>query len=380
MRQGKHFRIPERPADVEFLWREGKRLEAGDLPAWLLPDDSSEYRLANIASTLNLSDGAPKDFKSEMEELELAGMIVEPETNGHSGSRVYIPAPLYPDLWSIGIYSGDSPLNLTSEGNAKNPVITRDDVTDVSAVFVADPFIIKVKDLWYMFFEVMNWRTNKGEIGLAISSDGRQWRYERIVLSESFHLSYPYVFEWMGEHYMIPESYQAGSIRLYKAVDFPADWSFVGTLLEGPYLVDASVFRYDDKWWLFTETNRQEKHDTLRLYFADNLTGPWREHPQSPIVQGNAEAARPAGRVLIDDGRIFRFAQNCAQFYGTSVRAFEITKLTATEYAECEVGPCPIVGPGEAIWNGGGMHHIDAHKLDNGSWLACVDGWRRASE
>src|SRR5262249_31357746 len=152
---------------------------------------------------------------------------------------------------------------------------------------------------WHMFFEVMNWRTGKGEIGLATSKDGLAWRPEQIVLAEPFHLSYPYVFEWMGEHYMIPESYQAGAVRLYQAVDFPTRWAFVGSLIEGRYLVDASIVRWADRWWLFTETNPDVKHDTLRLFHAEDLMGPWREHPSSPVVVGDPRVARPAGRAMV---------------------------------------------------------------------------------
>ena len=35
----------------------------------------------------------------------------------------------------------------------------------------------------------------------------------------------------------------------------------------------------------------------------------------------------------------------------------------------------PILTPSGAGWNGLCMHHIDAHRLDDGSWIACVDGF-----
>lgn len=47
---------------------------------------------------------------------------------------------------------------------------------------------------WYMFFEVMNQDSDRGEIGLALSDDGIHWEYSQIVLVEPFHLSYPHVF------------------------------------------------------------------------------------------------------------------------------------------------------------------------------------------
>lgn len=105
--------------------------------------------------------------------------------------------------WSIGIYIGKTPFNFFDPGNIGNPVLTYKDVEDVSADFVADPFMIRKDDTWYMFFEVMNKQTNQGDIGLAISSDGLNWTYKQIVLDELFHLSYPYVFKWKNEFYMI---------------------------------------------------------------------------------------------------------------------------------------------------------------------------------
>lgn len=277
--------------------------------------------------------------------------------------------------WSIGIYMGKSPLDFMPPANVDNPVLTRADLSDVQAVFVADPFMMRANHTWYMFFEVWNQENAKGEIGLASSNDGMKWTYQQIVLTEPFHLSYPYVFKWRNDYYMIPETHQIGCIRLYKALKFPTRWSFIGTLLSGQYFSDPSIFRYEGKWWLFTETSLDSKHDTLRLYYADELTGPWLEHPNSPIIEGNAHIARPAGRVLVLGDRVVRYAQDCYPTYGTQVRAFEITDLTTTSYREQEVDGNPVLDASGAGWNESGMHHIDPHLMDDGRWIACVDGW-----
>ncbi len=281
-------------------------------------------------------------------------------------------------LWSIGIYFGESPFTYRPSENADNPVLSWANVSDVPAMFVADPFMISVEHGWYMFFEVMNRRTCKGQIGYATSEDGLKWTYRQIVLSEPYHLSYPYVFEWMNQYYMIPESYMAGSIRLYRALDFPTKWSFAGTLLSGPHYADSSIFRYENKWWLYTETTLDMQHDTLRLYHAHHLTGPWLEHPRSPIIAGNPHIARPAGRALVVNNKPFRYAQDCYPIYGAQVRAFEITELTTTTYHEREIEENPVLTGSGVGWNKSGMHHIDPHPLQDGRWIACVDGflWR----
>lgn len=288
---------------------------------------------------------------------------------------VMIPCRRY--VFSIAIYTGDSPFELRPTKGIVNPVLTAKDVSDVPADFVADPFIVRNGDQWYLFFEVMNAESKKGQIAVANSSDGYQWNYQRIVLDEPFHLSYPYVFSWKGDYYMIPESNQAGAVRLYKAVNFPFDWSFVKNLVEGVALVDASPFFFADKWWLFAGSGAPTNwfSQDLRLFYADDLMGPWLEHPKSPVIRGDAHIARPSGRVLVIDGKVYRLAQDCDPVYGKSVNAFEVTQLTEKDYQERKVQNEPILEPGGDGWNATGMHHIDAQLMDDGKWLACVDGW-----
>ena len=142
-----------------------------------------------------------------------------------------------PWTWSIAMYAGPSPLRMATAPGASNPVISAVDVTDVPARFVADPFMVHVDGLWHMFFEVLNNQSNKGDIGRATSRDGLTWRYERIVLQEPFHLSYPYVFRWKDDFYMTPETLGANAVRLYRATSFPDQWTLVKDLIPGRMLI-----------------------------------------------------------------------------------------------------------------------------------------------
>jgi hypothetical protein len=284
------------------------------------------------------------------------------------------PDALY-HLWSIGLYEGTTPYTLKPARGIENPVLTRDYVSDARALFVADPFMIRRQNTWYMFFEVYNFDTAKGEIGLATSEDAATWKYERIVLREPFHLSYPYVFEWDGRYYMIPESHQAQTVRLYESRQFPTEWACTNIMISGQRFSDSSLLRYGDLWWLFSETSPDLRHDTLRLYFSQHLQGPWHEHPASPIVH-DPHVARPAGRVVLWQDRPIRFAQDCFPTYGTSIRAFEVSQLSTRVYRESPIAKRSILGPGFKTWNFGGMHHIDPHAVGPSQWIALVDGWQ----
>ncbi len=276
-------------------------------------------------------------------------------------------------IWSIGVYKGDTPFSLKDPPDIRNPVLTYKDVTDRNALFVADPFLVREGDRWYLFLEVaLADPYGKGVLAVATSEDGQKWTYDRVVLEEPFHLSYPQVFKWEGEYYLIPESWQKSSARLYHATEFPYKWEYVKTIIP-TQMVDPSLFRQDDVWYLIGATD-YEQWDTTRLYFAESLTGPWKEHPMSPIVQGDANMSRPGGRMLQMDGSWYRIAQDCLPTYGNQVLAFRITELSPTRYAEEPVDENPVLAPSGEWWTTMGMHQIDALPLEGGGWISTVDG------
>ncbi|MFA5410648.1 MAG: hypothetical protein WC321_02145 [Candidatus Omnitrophota bacterium] len=250
--------------------------------------------------------------------------------------------------------------------------MTAKDITDRRAVFVADPFMLKEEGIWYMFFEVLSFWRSKGEIGLATSKDGFNWSYRQIVLSEPFHLSYPYVFKYNGEFYMIPESYEKKAVRLYKATRFPNQWEFSANLLLGHDFQDSSIFNYRNKWWLFTCPTLQ--NNELKLFYAEDLRGPWLEHARNSVIKDNPYAARCGGRVLVLDNKVIRYAQDDYPVYGRQLCAFEITRLTTNEYEEKECPGNPVLKASGSGWNKSGMHNIDPHFLGQERWFACVDG------
>lgn len=282
-----------------------------------------------------------------------------------------------PATWpyAISIYSGNSPFELKPDPKAPNPVISYQDVTDTLACAVADPFLFQTTDGWHLFFEVVSQLTWRGEIAYASSSDGYDWKYQSLLIQEPFHMSYPYVFEWDGEHYMIPETGQANSIRLYRASRFPDRWEFMTTLLDGSRFVDTSVFQHDGRWWMFTDTGEDHMKPKLRLFYAETLTGPWSEHPSSPISDNDMKTGRPGGRVVHVDGNPVRFNQFLS--LDTSVTrgiwAAEVMELTESSYEERLARQQPVLTGGAESWNKGGIHHVDPHEIADGQWFACVD-------
>lgn len=272
--------------------------------------------------------------------------------------------------FSIGISRGTELDGLQSDCTI---VLSRHDVSDVTASFVADPFLLQKDGSWYMFMEVFNKSRNRGEIGLATSDNGLEWKYQSIILNELFHMSYPYVFEYQKKIWMIPESRADNSVRLYRAVDFPRKWILEKKLLEGKPYTDPSIFQHKGLFWMFVSCNNSRD---LMLYFSNDLTGPWKKHPRSPIVYFEPKKARCAGRVVTLDGKIIRFAQDCEKEYGTAVHAYCIEYMDTNKYKENKLMNAPILFGSGKSWNKNFMHHIDLHFLPDNSYLAAVDGAR----
>lgn len=292
-------------------------------------------------------------------------------------SRLFRKAvgPFSGQRYSIGIYMGNSPLGMRDPCCVGNPVLTRSDVTDVPATFVADPFMIRRDGRWYMYFEVMNRTTLRGQISLAVSEDGKSWNYQHTVLQEPFHLAYPYVFECEGEVYMVPDSPGHG-VRLYRAAGFPAGWELVTEIFSDNYYSDPTIIPHGGRWWMFVAWSpSQGEAKSLRLFHADHPMGAWREHPSSPLVTRDDRIARPAGRVQFQSGRLLRLAQDCSTSYGLCVYAFEIVELSPEVYRERPLAETSVLERDGSGWNADGMHHADVHRLEDGRWIACVDGW-----
>ncbi|MBD3107671.1 hypothetical protein IEO70_04765 [Bacillus sp. AGMB 02131] len=272
-------------------------------------------------------------------------------------------------IWSIKVFK--SQLIVDSQPNQQEfikPTLTAKDVTDIPADFIADPFLIAHESKYFMFFEVMNKIVARGEIGLATSNDGENWKYERIVLKEKCHLSYPYVFKSNNEFFMIPESTEANGVFLYKSKSFPNEWEKVCELIHG-YYSDPSIFYYNEKWWMFAGSPGK-----LHLFFSNKIDSGWAEHPSSPLIKNNNSITRPAGRVIVHDGDIYRFTQDNSLFYGKSVRSFKIKTLSESEYSEEEVEIVLKGSDKQGDWRKDGMHQIDQLKINDNEWLIVVDG------
>ncbi|MFB6105946.1 MAG: hypothetical protein ABEJ70_03140 [Halobacteriaceae archaeon] len=272
------------------------------------------------------------------------------------------------------------PADLGPPTGVVNPVLTAADVDDFGrAHFVADPFLfVDGHGTWHLFFEAYNhFEDPTAVIAHAESEDGVHWTYDRVVLQTGEHLSFPYVFRWRGEHYMVPDRWskdrdRPSPVTLYRAESFPHEWVPVADVVrpESP-IHDAVPFRWEERWWALVGDGRN-----LQAFYADRLTDDdWTPHAGNPVVEDRPTAGRPGGRPIVREDYVLAFFQEGIRSYGDQIRAYEVTALSPDTYEDRETSWSPAVSPtgGSVGWNSGFMHHVDPW-YDGERWWCAVDG------
>ncbi|MGI9433478.1 MAG: glucosamine inositolphosphorylceramide transferase family protein [Geminicoccaceae bacterium] len=205
--------------------------------------------------------------------------------------------------------------------------------------FWADPFAVRREDKDYIFVEELRFTSGKGEIAVLEHRDGKLLDATTII-TEPYHMSYPFVFEHDEDLYMVPETRQNRSIEIWKNTSFPNEWTKVGSLMSDVSAGDTTLFRHDGRWWMFTNlsrTKRLRSADELHAFFTDDpspLGATWQPHRQNPLVR-DTRFARQGGRVFEDaQGRLIRCAQDTAVRYGYAVLFFHVEDLSPTSFTE----------------------------------------------
>jgi hypothetical protein len=225
--------------------------------------------------------------------------------------------------------------------------------------FLADPFGLVRDDRLHVFVEHYDYRTRHGTIECLLYDTAFALVERRRVLTEPWHLSYPFVFEAEGATWMLPEAHRSGGLTLYRAEDFPWRWVPAARLTLDHVAVDATPVFHQGLWWLFyaSADRATDKTGALFVSCAERLTGPWRPHPGNPLRRDPA-GSRPGGTPVMIDGRLVLPVQDCSRTYGGAIRPLWIDALTPDSFA-AEAGT-PIAAPAVLAPFDQGLHTLSA--------------------
>lgn len=244
----------------------------------------------------------------------------------------------------------------------------------------ADPFPVSLGARRFVLFEECTyrfWGRTTGSRGILRAMEylgNRQWSSPRTILERPYHLSYPFVFQSGGRHYLIPESMANRSIDVYEAVEFPWRWRLVRALMTGVDAVDTTLTEINGLWWMFTcfASPGAPNRDLYLFHAQDPVNGPWIPHAMNPVVVDNA-CARMAGNLWFDGTHWIRPGQDCSAGYGGAVKLRRILDLTPRSYCEQPLGR---LGP-ETLPAASGVHTFNmAAGLQLSDARRSVERWR----
>jgi hypothetical protein len=134
----------------------------------------------------------------------------------------------------------------------------------------------------------------------------------------------------------MPESARGGGLDLYSWESATGLWSLERRLLDDVAVLDATLFRYQERWYLFGTLRGDGSYEKLRIWWADSLEGEWHMHAMNP-AKVDVGSARSAGAFFKFGGAWYRPAQDCREGYGGALAINRIDVLTPSEFFETTV-------------------------------------------
>jgi hypothetical protein len=236
--------------------------------------------------------------------------------------------------------------------------------------FWADPCVIFKDNTYFIFVEEKLYSKKNAHISLIKMDEKGNWQKPEKILETDYHLSYPFVFEYENNFYMMPETKTKNTVELFKCTRFPDQWSFHATILPNIKAVDPTLFYHSGKWWLFlniADGNSISRNDEMFIFISDSPFGPFKEHKKNPVLS-DVRRSRPAGKIFSYKNKIYRPSQDCSITYGYALRINEILVLTESEFVEKEID---LIEP---LWDDN-IHGIHSFCFENN--LTIADAFRK---
>ena len=189
----------------------------------------------------------------------------------------------------------------------------------------ADPFVWPLDEGARVIYEEIDRWNGRGHIrSISLRRFSTRQR-ARLEIEQPYHLSYPFILRWQDDWYCIPESARSGGLDLYVWDTSNSAWRLKRRLLDGTAILDATLFRNEEAWYLFGTVRGPSAYDTLKIWWSNTLEGEWSPHRNDP-AKVDLRSARSAGSFFRVDGQWYSPAQDCTNGYGSAFRSTGSTR------------------------------------------------------
>lgn len=193
--------------------------------------------------------------------------------------------------------------------------------------WAADPFVFSYQDDTYIFAELYDYVEARGGLGYCkwLGNGFSSWKK---VISEPYHLSYPYIYEKNNQIFILPESGASGLLYCYKAINFPDCWEKVQILRRDVMLGDTTPFSWNGHDYALSYDVHDPDEYQLCLLDLENA-----ENDVHLRFLDYPELRRPAGKPFLHNECWIRPAQNCTNHYGEGL-VFYSFSMSEGQYEE----------------------------------------------
>ena len=141
----------------------------------------------------------------------------------------------FEEIYTIGYRNRDGHTLLDSD------LLSFDRIPYDNNFWYADPILTTYQGKTYLLMESFDMRTQLGSIACAEFGEDGKLLQPRIIIQEKYHMSFPMVFFWNEELYMIPETCGNRSLNLYRCEGDIEKWTLVKSFPVEEELVDTVV-------------------------------------------------------------------------------------------------------------------------------------------
>ena len=192
----------------------------------------------------------------------------------------------------------------------------------------ADPFIVNHSNSNYVFFEEYNYK--KGHISVSKIYENSSEYLGRII-DEKFHLSFPFILKNQSQYYLIPESSEDNSIKLYSCKSFPMKWEFKMNIINNIDCADSIILKHKNLFFILTSERIEGYHNSYKIFYSDKLeTNNWKPHKQNPVMINRY--SRNAGLFYEKSKLILVYQQYDFNGYGNNIKLFELNELSESSF------------------------------------------------
>ena len=197
----------------------------------------------------------------------------------------------------------------------------------------ADPFLFEKDNKIYLFCEYTNENKSKSYIAYKelFPVEEKKWS---LAYEFSGHTSYPCIFEFKDNLYMIPETVFANEIVVLKFDFSSKKWKQHSTLLTGKNCPDTTFIEIDGLPYIFIYEIKAHNERYLHLSLLDEEL---RNIKNDIIVEKyNCPDGRPGGNCIKVDNKLIRVVQPGINHYGERL-SFRQFSFVDDKYEENEL-------------------------------------------